>query len=218
MNRQPALRPVQRLDRSLFVRAKHQGVFGRIEIQPHHVQQLLGKMRIVADLERLGPMRLKSVGLPNALHHRGRRAQRLGQGSRTPMRRVGGLFLSGFLDDGVGNSRSCFGRPSATRRVFFDARQPPFGEPRAPKRNRFASGLQRFGDVLVHHAIRREQDDFGSQHQTCRRSSSASPAVQRSSFVIRKRDLSSVFHGFLSPYKDETPKTPISSAIYVSLH
>ena len=110
---------------------------GRIEIQPHNVQQLLREMRIIADLERLGSMRLKSVGLPNALYHRGRRAQRLGQGSRAPMRRVGWLFLSGFRYDGASESRSCFGRPSAARRVFFDTSQPSLGEPRAPKRNRF---------------------------------------------------------------------------------
>ena len=149
---------------------------------PPRQATFFGKMRIVAELERLGPMRLKFVGRPNALHHCGRRAQRFGQGSRAPMRRVAWLFLSGFRYDGASKSRSCFGRPSAARRVFFDTGQPPLGKRMHRKRNRFASGLQRFGDVLVHHSIRREQDDFGSQHQTCRRPSSASPAIERFSF------------------------------------
>ena len=62
----PALGPVQRLHLALLVDTKHDCVFGRAEVKAHDRFQFLGKMRVIADLKGRGPMRLESMGVPDA--------------------------------------------------------------------------------------------------------------------------------------------------------
>lgn len=57
-HRQTFLRAISCLDRTLFVDRQHQGLIGRIEIEPHDIDHFIGKVRIVRDLERLPQMRL----------------------------------------------------------------------------------------------------------------------------------------------------------------
>ena len=72
----------------------------------NRVGQLLRKMRVVAELERFRPMRLKSVGPPDTLHHRGRSIQSFGQCPRAPMGRIRRGFAGSFLDNRAGDSLS----------------------------------------------------------------------------------------------------------------
>jgi hypothetical protein len=74
VNGQSFLRSIQGLNLTLFIDAEHDRVLGWIQVQADHVDQLLGEVRIVGDLERLQAMRLEVRLRPHALHHRRRRA------------------------------------------------------------------------------------------------------------------------------------------------
>jgi len=53
---QARLRTVERLDLALFVAAEHQRVIGRLQVQPHHIQQLVLEARIARELEGARPL------------------------------------------------------------------------------------------------------------------------------------------------------------------
>ena len=93
------LSSVEGLDLTFFINGQHQGPLRRVEIQPHHVGQLLDEARIVADLEGPRQVRLEAVGLPHAPHHRLVDAQRRRQRASAPVRGVGRPLLRGHLDD-----------------------------------------------------------------------------------------------------------------------
>lgn len=82
-HREPRLGSIQGLDLTLLVRTEDQGYIGRIRIEPHHIGQLLNKLRVSTELERANQMRLKPVGVPPPMdsfgtdpHDRGQRPGR----------------------------------------------------------------------------------------------------------------------------------------------
>ena len=54
---QSGLGSVQRLNRCFLIGAQHQRVFGRVEIQAHHIDDFFNKLFVPAHFERLGQMR-----------------------------------------------------------------------------------------------------------------------------------------------------------------
>ena len=71
LHRQPRLGPIQRLDLGLLVDREHDGMRRRVDVQPDDGAQLLGKARVVGELEALHPMRLQPVRAPDPLHRAG---------------------------------------------------------------------------------------------------------------------------------------------------
>ena len=65
---QSRLRAVQCLDLGLLVHTQHQGLVRGIQVQPHHIGQLLHKPRIARQLEALDAVRLQVVAAPNIFH------------------------------------------------------------------------------------------------------------------------------------------------------
>lgn len=51
LHRQPQLGPIQGLKLALLIHTGHQGLVRRVQIQPHHVGQLLHKGRVAGQLE-----------------------------------------------------------------------------------------------------------------------------------------------------------------------
>ena len=86
--RETRLCPVERLDLRLLIGAQDQGVLGRIQIQPHDVEQLLFEPRVFAQLEGVNQVRLQTVSFPDPLDQGLIGLQLLGQGTGCP---VGGL-------------------------------------------------------------------------------------------------------------------------------
>ncbi len=86
VNRQALLRAVQRLNLALLVDRQDHRIVGRIEIEPHNIDDFLGELGIVRQLEGARQMRLEAMRLPDPLHRRRRDAGRLGHGSHTPLR------------------------------------------------------------------------------------------------------------------------------------
>jgi len=73
---------------ALLVDGQHDGVGRRVDIEADHVDQLGLEGRIAGALEGADAMRLKLVGLPDALHRAQREARGLRHGAPGPVRRL----------------------------------------------------------------------------------------------------------------------------------
>ena len=97
--RQHWAHPVQRLDPALLIDTEHHGFGGWIQIQPHHVAELLDKVGVGRQLEPPHPMGLESVLSPNLANRAVAHALRLRQGATAPVR--AGRVDTGWVADGL---------------------------------------------------------------------------------------------------------------------
>src|SRR5271165_859083 len=67
---QTRLRTVQCLDLALLVETQHQRLLGWIQVQSDYVGQLLDEVLIAREFERLRPVWLQTVSIPDSLHRR----------------------------------------------------------------------------------------------------------------------------------------------------
>jgi len=63
------LSAIQGLNLALLIGADYNAVLGRVQIQPDHVNQFLGKVGIITEFERAPQMRLQAGRTPDAIHH-----------------------------------------------------------------------------------------------------------------------------------------------------
>src|ERR1700675_4959751 len=68
LQRQSGLGAIKRLNLALFVDRQDDGVGGRIDIEPDDVAQFVDEARVVGQLELAHPVRLQTVGAPDALN------------------------------------------------------------------------------------------------------------------------------------------------------
>ena len=83
---------------ALLVDAQHDCVLGRAEIKPHDRFELFGEMRIITDLEGLGPMGLESVGPPDSENAGIADPDLVRHAASAPLRGVDRLFEGGQPD------------------------------------------------------------------------------------------------------------------------
>src|SRR3954469_7123228 len=65
---QAGLGAVEALDLLLLVDGKHDGVSGRVDMEPDNIAQFVDELRFSGKLELLDPMRLKTMRAPDPLH------------------------------------------------------------------------------------------------------------------------------------------------------
>jgi hypothetical protein len=87
------MRKMEKVDR------QHHGIGGWIEVEPDDIDDLLGKFRIIRQLERARQVRLQAMVSPHALYRRVANAELFGQRGRAPVRRIRWLLLCGPPDD-----------------------------------------------------------------------------------------------------------------------
>jgi hypothetical protein len=58
LDRQSRLRTIQGLNLALFINAQHYRILGRVQVHPHHIQELRHEMRVSRELEGLLAVRL----------------------------------------------------------------------------------------------------------------------------------------------------------------
>ena len=92
LERQSGLRAVKRLNLALFVDRQDDGVRGRIDIEPDDVAQFVDEARIVGQLELAHPVRLQTVGAPDALDRTQAEPRCLRHQGAGPMGRFPGWF------------------------------------------------------------------------------------------------------------------------------
>jgi transposase len=86
------------LDLALFVHRQHNGVLGRIDIEPHDVAQLLYELQIIGELELPDLVRLKAMDAPDALDRAGADAASPGHHRRGPVRGFAWPIAQGQFD------------------------------------------------------------------------------------------------------------------------
>jgi len=131
----PRLGTVERLDLALFVDTQNERFVGRVQVQSHHVHELLGEPRVVAELELAHEVRLDSVGRPSSLNGRLTDLRCLGHRVGAPMGPLLRLDFAGKRDyrlDPLGGNR--FRAPGA-RTVSHEARHSFFQIPVPPPVN-----------------------------------------------------------------------------------
>ena len=99
LHRQAGLGAVEGLDLRLLIDRKHDGVGGRIDIEPDNIAQLVDKLRVVGELELPDPVRLETMRAPDALDRTCADADCFRHHGGGPMRRFGGRISLGQHHD-----------------------------------------------------------------------------------------------------------------------
>ena len=99
LQRQSGLCAVERLNLALFVDRQDDGVGGRIDIEPNDVAQFVDEARVVGQLELAHPVRLQTMGAPDALNRTHAEPRRLRHQDAGPMGRFPGRLPEGQRDD-----------------------------------------------------------------------------------------------------------------------
>src|SRR5665213_1447154 len=143
-------------------------MLGRIEIEPNDRFQLIGELRIVADLEAVYAMWLEAVGPPDASDRRVRYAHFAGHRAARPVRGVDRAALRGLLnhlgDHGRRNRRG----PSGPRSIFQQARNAQLEKTLAPTGYRARSCVHLSCNLFVLKPVRGQQNDSAALSNTNR--------------------------------------------------
>jgi transketolase len=84
-HRQGRLGAVQGLDLALFVHAQHHSLVGRVQVQTHHVDELLLEVAVVGEFEGLHQVGLEPARRPDPLHRRRAHPSPLGHRPARPV-------------------------------------------------------------------------------------------------------------------------------------
>src|SRR5215210_2174171 len=96
---QSRLRAIERLNLGLLVYTQHDRLLRRIQIQPHHVTELLHEARIARELEILHAMRLQVMAAPDVADHGLANTLCLRHIAATPLRLATRLGVQSGLND-----------------------------------------------------------------------------------------------------------------------
>ena len=187
--RQARLRALQRLALRLLVAAQHQRPFGWVQIEPHHVPELLFELLVLRNLEGPQSMRLEPLALPDARHAMGRNSQLPSQRTGAPPLPAG-RRLARLLDDppdrGQRNRRL-----GATPRLVPEAVEPFSVETLRPLAHARSAHAQARRHLLLADALAPKQNDVRSDAVPCRRRRGPDPTFQLPFFLgghIENRD------------------------------
>ena len=171
---------------TLLVATQHQGVLGRIQIQPDNGFELFGELRVAAELEGLDPMRFEAVLLPNPSHAGGADARRPSHRTGGPMGGVGRLLLRGHAHDARDGLLADFRGATGPRRILFEAADAQLEETRTPAGGLLDADSELLGDLLILLAPGGEQHDSRS-FDDARRSRSRAAALFEDFSLLRAR-------------------------------
>ena len=185
-HRQQGTRAIQGLDLTLFVEAEHQRVIRRIEIQPDDVADLLHKLRIRRELERVDPMRLQTKRAPDARDGRFRETRDVRHAARGPLGRVRRGRFQRAGDDVHKDIVGHFARHPGPRFIG-QAFQATDAKAFAPFADTIARDVQRPGHRAIRLTGGAAQHDARAQGQPLRRFRAPGPLLQRAPFVVRQQ-------------------------------
>src|SRR3990172_46532 len=181
LERQAGLRAVERLDLRLLVDTEDDGFVWRIEIDSHHIGELLDKALVARELERFHAMGLQAVCVPNALHRGMTDCLRLGHGPRAPMCRAPRPRLCRRLHNALHLGARDRRRAPPTRGVLQQSGHPTRCKAGAPQQHGRTTGAYLLCDAPVGHAVRGQQHDACPHDDALWRSPGTDPALQGAS-------------------------------------
>lgn len=163
-DRQERLGAFECLNLRLLVYAQHERVFGRIEIQPNNVPDLLDEERIGGEFEVTGSMRLdveqREIALNRALGDSGFGGQR----THRPLRGPFG-FRSQSLVKQRRDALLVMGPRPPGSGLTVQASQTEFPKASPPERHKRLTRLQTLGDLVVPQTVRGPEHHLGAPHQ-----------------------------------------------------
>ena len=186
--RQQGLSPVQGLNLTFLVYAKHQGLVGRIQVQAHDVVEFLDEPLVAAELERLDQMRFQIVALPDAMNRVFAQTLGFGHASGAPVSRIGRRLVQSGLDNRLDFAMRNPGNTSGARRVLFQSRQPKRQKTLPPQLHGGTRYSQQPSDILAQHPLGGLSNNLGPLNQAHREASPRRPFVQHGSFVGCERN------------------------------
>jgi hypothetical protein len=156
----------------ICIDAQYQRVFGRIEIEPHHVAHLLDKERVGGKLEALGAMGLepeqREVARHRALGDAGVRRHT----AHAPMGRVGRPAVEHLAHQRRQLLIIIGSRPSRTQ-FPVQPGKPAFAPAASPMADGRNADPAARGDHLIGYALSRHQYDPRASHQRVRQTARA---------------------------------------------
>lgn len=157
LHRQARLCPIQRLDLRFFIHAQHHRLVWGVEVDAHHIRQLLHKPRVLRQLERFDPVRLQAVRVPDSGHAGMADPLRIRHRPCAPVGRVWRRRVQGGLHDGSDfPGRQAVGtRP--VRGIRRQTRRPRVVEPFPPQRHGRTRGLQAMRNRIIGESLGRQQ-------------------------------------------------------------
>ena len=192
LQRQSRLRPVERLDRALLVKAEHDRVVRRVKVQHHNVLQLLLEARIRAHLEGTPQMGLQPCRPPHRVHEAVRRAHRPRHRPARPVRRVRGPLLRRPADDLRPQRRLRLRAPAPVvatpGTLLLDPLDPLVRVAPPPAAHLVGMRPQLPADGRVRHPPGRHQHDPRPLPQPHRRAPRPRPALQNLPVPLRNLD------------------------------
>ena len=175
---QARLRAIERLDLGLLIHTQHQRLLRRIQIQAHHVRQFLQKLGVARQLERLVPVRLQLVALPDIVDRRLAHPLDLGQLPTTPLRHAFRLGGQRRRHDRRDLALPVAWLAAPPRGHFPHTVQPLLRKALAPQRHRLAIHRQAAGNGAVRLPCGRRQHDPTPQRHLLRRTKRRYPLLQ----------------------------------------
>ena len=161
-------------------------MLGRVQIQGHHILQLVLEVRILAEREGSDPVGFQAMGGPDPLHERRIRPQAPSQGARSPIDKTRLLIMLGLGEKKRGVEplllhQLVMGSPFHNLAVIddknpighFDSRQSmadqnrhtPLGEFVKPfEQFRFCLGIHCAGRLIKNQNLRVAKDGPGERH------------------------------------------------------
>ena len=187
LHRQSRLSPVQRLDLALLINADHQRLIRGIQVKSHDIGEFLDESLVLGQLKGSRPMRLQSVGIPDALDCRRADSLFVGHCPHTPV--CGSLRgrlqcrIDDLLDLGGRNPRL----PTTPWSVFGQCGWSSLHKAVSPKNDRRATCCHLAGDVTIRVASRGHEHETRAEDYLLRGVTSSNPCLQGSSLLVGYR-------------------------------
>jgi len=183
---QSRLRAVQGLDLGLLVHAEHKGVVRGVQVQPHHIGELLQKPRIARKLEALDAVRLQVVAAPDSADRGFAHALRVRHLSATPLRHPSRLGQQRRLDNRLDLARRVAGLASTAWRNRPQPFRARLGKSPAPQCDRFHINSTLSRNPQIRSSSCGRQHDPAAQRHLLRRAVCRHPALQLLPLSIAK--------------------------------
>jgi len=188
LHRKAGLGAVQGLDLAFLIHGEHQGLVWRIEIQPHHIVELLDKLGVPAELEGLAQMRFEPMLLPDAAYRGGADPLGVRHGSSTPVRRRRWRGMQRRLHDGADLLGRKTGKATGAGGIALESRYAQPQESCTPQLHCGPRNLQLPRNVLIQHPVCRQADDLGTLHDTQGAALGTRPCRQRRTLFGRQHN------------------------------
>ena len=184
--RKAGLGAIQCLDLRFLVYAQDERLVRRIQVQPHHIVELLDEMLVPAQLESLDEMRFQIVLFPDAADSRFAHSLRFCHSARTPVRRIRRSRVQCGLDNLLHFPGRNLGYSSRPRRIFDQAIESQSQKTFPPQLNSRARYPKCLGNLLALFPSGGHLNDSCSLNYPQGLSSTSSPFLDCRSLLRRK--------------------------------